>query len=104
MDIDLDLWSFLWSVVLIPIGWLVKIIFMWVKNVNEQLTAISKDNCIGELRVREILKEETDPIKEGHAEMRSDFKAVNSLIASTSQSMDNKLHSLMMNLLNRPQK
>lgn len=99
---NLDAISLLWSVVLLPIGWLVKIVFMWVKRTNEKTAASA--NSTTELRVREILKEEVSPLKDEINNMRADFKTVNSLISEATTGMDSKLNNLMLSLLNRHSK
>lgn len=91
---DLAWLQFLWAVLLVPIGWLASYFSSLRKEVIElrekaNSAEVKANQSITENRVREIMKEEMEPI-------RSDIKSLTQDINKALREFDQKAHDLAM--------
>ena len=80
-------------------AWIMKIIFMWVKNVNKKLSGIHELMSEADLRV--MFLREIDPVKLEIISMRGDFKEMFGMIVATARESDANINKLVMQLLHQ---
>lgn len=116
---DISALQFLWAIVLLPLGWLFKMINDVRKNQEQLATTLQNkqekeigkqwevvngmrrdlvevekkaDKAVNEQRVREILKEEMEPV-------RADIRALTSAVSDIPVKVQQSIHNLEIKLL-----
>jgi hypothetical protein len=93
--------SLLWSLLVVPIGWIIKVIFVWVRGINRKVNTLTSNsnNYLSEKDIMAIMETRFKPMWDEIVVMRNDFKVINGSISETARAMDTRINSLMLKLL-----
>lgn len=107
---DLNALSFLWAVLLLPLGWLFKMLadmrkesksdraehWKAINALGDKLNEIDKkaDRGVSEKRVREIMKEEMEPV-------RGDIRALQQSVNNIPLTLQASIHALELKLIEK---
>lgn len=102
-----ELFNLLWAIVVVPLGWLCKITWAWVKNVNSSIRELrERPQGITEDQVKNIvanehkeIRTEVNAIRDDISDLRKELTAQIATLSSSNALIGENLNQLMLKLL-----